>query len=54
MRDLLVRLNHAVWPQISTIMFFVGFLSLIVWVCLPSRKEKYESYARLPLDSTKE
>lgn len=37
------------WPQISAVLFFVGFLALLVWVYRPSAAPRYESESKLPL-----
>ena len=51
MRDLLVQIDPTVWSEISVVLFGLGFVALIFWVCLPVRKSTYERAARLPLDS---
>ena len=51
MRDMLVHIDPTVWSEVSVVLFALGFLALIFWVCMPSRKPKYEQYSKLPLES---
>lgn len=40
--------------SVLTLVFFVTFIAMVVWVYLPGRKHRYDSAAQLPLDGQRE
>ena len=40
--------------NVLTVLFFVFFIVMTIWVYLPGRKKRYEAAAQLPFDSATE
>lgn len=34
--------------SVLTVVFFIAFIALVVWVYLPGRKDKHERHAQIP------
>ncbi len=37
--------------SLVTVAAFVGFIGIMVWACMPARKEHFDEAARLPFES---
>lgn len=51
MRDMIVKIDPSFWSIFSTVFFGIGFIALVFWVCMPSRKSVYDKYSKIPLES---
>lgn len=50
MRHLIGSIDPTAWMILSSVVFLLAFVALVVWVYLPSRRRYYEDNAQLPLD----
>lgn len=43
-------MGGAGFHTVLTVLFFIAFIVMVVWVWLPRRKKHYDDAARMPLD----
>ena len=49
MRGLLQKIDPSLWAQYSSLIFFVTFIALVIWVCLPFQKRTQKVLSEMPL-----
>ncbi len=48
--DVMSHAGLAIYAEVALILFFLVFVGIVAWTCLPSRSAELEAAGRQPLD----